>query len=178
MNLQITGTNVEATDAIKDYIRKKVRKVTKYLRDIIEIHVTLKLERYQQICEITILADHMTVRGEGNTADMYASVDLAVERIEKQLRRYRDKLITRRYKGSDSVQEAKMSVLEHSSVILDEKPVVIVENRVPVKPMGVEEAVMQMDLMNRDFLVFKNAESGAINVIYHRADGNIGLIET
>jgi putative sigma-54 modulation protein len=178
MNLRITGTNIDATDAIKDYIKKKIRKVTKYLRDVIEIQVTLKVERYQQICEITILADHITVRGEGDTTDMYASVDLAVERIEKQLRRYRDKLIRRRYRGADSVQEAKMSVLEHSSVILDEKPVVIVENRVPVKPMNVEEAVMQMDLMNRDFLVFKNAESDAINVIYHRADGNIGLIET
>ncbi|UCE26632.1 MAG: ribosome-associated translation inhibitor RaiA [Candidatus Coatesbacteria bacterium] len=178
MNLRITGTNVDVTDAIKDYIRKKLKKVTKYLRDIIEIHVTVKQERYQQICEITILAGHITVRGEGDTADLYASVDLAVERIEKQIRRYRGKLISRRHRGADSVQEAKMSVLEHSSVILDGKPVVIVEDMVPVKPMSVEEAVMQMDLMNRDFLVFKNAESDAVNVIYNRTDGNIGLIET
>lgn len=178
MNLQITGTNIDVTDAIKNYIRKKLKKVTKYLRNIIEIHVTVKQERYQQICEITILADNITVRGEGDTADLYASVDLAVERIEKQLRRYRGKLISRRHRGANSVQEAKISILEHSSVILDEKPVVIVEDMVPVKPMGVEEAIMQMDLLNRDFLVFKNAESDAVNVIYHRSDGNIGLIET
>lgn len=178
MDVKITGKNVEVTDAIRDYTVKKLRKVTKYLRDIIEINVTFRLERYQEICEIMILADHLTVRGEGNTADMYASVDLAVERIEKQLRRYRGKLISRRSRGAEAVKEAKISVLEHSSVVFDEKPLVIIEDRVPVKPMNVEEAVMQMDLTDRDFLVFKNSETGEINVIYHRADGNIGLIET
>ncbi|MCP4230150.1 MAG: ribosome-associated translation inhibitor RaiA [bacterium] len=178
MNVQITGKHIDVTDAMKDYIKKKINKLTRHLRDVIEVSVTLHVERYHHICEINIMADHLQIRGEGDTNDMYTSIDVAVDKIEKQLRRYRDKLQKRKIRGAEAVRESKMTVYDHRSVALeDEARVIVHSDKIPVKPMSVEEAVMQMDLLDQDFLVFKNAISDDINVIYHRRDGNIGLIE-
>ncbi len=178
MNIQITGKNIDVTDAMKDYIKKRINKLTRLLRDVIEVSITLHVERYHHICEINILADHLTIRGGGDTNDMYTSIDVAVDKIEKQLRRYRDKLQKRKIRGGDVVRESKMTVYDHRSVALEDEARIIVQvDKISVKPMSVEEAVMQMDLLDQDFLVFKNAITDEINVIYHRRDGNIGLIE-
>ncbi len=177
MNIQITGKRVEVTAALKEYIDKKITKITKNLRGVIDANVTLRLERYHHIAEVTITADHVTIRGEGDTADMYSSIDMACNRIEKQINRYRGRLQRRRPGIAEKVRDAKMTVIEHQSVAREEKPVIIKVDKIPVKPMALEEAVMEMDLLNQDFLVFKNAETDAVNVIYHRRDGNIGLIE-
>ena len=178
MGLQITGKRVDVTDAMKTYIEKKVDKITKRLRDVQDVIVTLRIERYHHIAEITILADHLTIRGEGNTADMYSSIDTACSKIEKQIRKYRSRIQSRRTPRPDKVPEAVMTVYDHRAMARDEDTRVVVSvDKIPVKPMTVEEAVMEMDLMSRDFLVFKNAETDQVSVIYHRRDGNIGLIE-
>lgn len=177
MNIQITGKRVEVTDAMKEYIEKKINKITKTLRGVMEAVVTLRIERYHHIAEVAILTDHVTIRGEGNTADMYTSIDLACDRIEKQIRRYRDKIQKRRTAPAGKFREARMTVIDHDSITRENAPVIIKVDKIPVKPMALEEALMEMDLLNQDFLVFKNAETDAINVIYHRRDGNIGLIE-
>jgi len=109
---------------------------------------------------------------------MYTSIDVAVDKIEKQLRRYRDKLQKRKIRGGEAIRESKMTVYDHRSVALEDEARVIVQvDKISVKPMSVEEAVMQMDLLDQDFLVFNNATTDEINVLYHRRDGNIGLIE-
>jgi putative sigma-54 modulation protein len=178
VNLQITGKRVDVTDAMKIYVEKKINKITKKLRDVQDVIVTLKIERYHHIAEISIAADHLSIRGEGNTADMYSSIDTACSKIEKQIRKYRSRLQSRRTARPDKVREAMMTVYDHRAIARDQDSRVVVSvDRIPVKPMTLEEAVMEMDLMNQDFLVFKNAESDEINVIYHRRDGNIGLIE-
>ena len=178
MNLQITGKRVDVTDAMKIYIEKKINKITKKLRDVQDVIVTLRIERYHHIAEISIAADHLSIRGEGNTADMYSSIDAACSKIEKQIRKYRSRLQSRRTARPDKVREAMMTVYDHRAISRDQDSRVVVSvDRIPVKPMTLEDAVMEMDLMNQDFLVFKNAESDDINVIYHRRDGNIGLIE-
>jgi putative sigma-54 modulation protein len=178
VGLQITAKRVEVTDAMKNYIGKKVGKITKRLRDVQDIAVTLRIERYHHIAEITIAADHLTIRGEGNTADMYSSIDLACNKIEKQIRRYRSRIQSRRTARPEKIRDAVMTVYDHRAMARDQDTRVVVSvDKIPVKPMNVEEAVMEMDLMSMDFLVFKNAETDDINVIYHRRDGNIGLIE-
>ncbi len=178
MNVQITGKRVDVTDAMRGYIEKKIDKITKHLKDVIDVVITLRIERYHHIAEINITADHLTIRGEGNTADMYSSIDMASNRIEKQINRYRGRLQTRRVAPPDKLREARMTVFEHESIARSEvKPVIVRVDKIPVKPMALEEAVMEMDLLNQDFLVFKNAETDDLNVIYHRRDGNIGLIE-
>jgi len=180
VNIQVTGKRVDVTDAMKDYIDNKITKVTKYLHNVSDVIVTLRIERYHHIAEIAIAADRLTIRGEGNTSDMYSSIDMACNRIEKQIRRYRDRLRRRRTTAPppEQIHEAKMTVYEHQAIAREEdNRVVIKVDKIPVKPMALEEAVMEMDLMDRDFLVFNNPESDEINVIYHRRDGNIGLIE-
>jgi putative sigma-54 modulation protein len=178
VNLHITGKRVDVTDAMKDYIEKKINKISNKLRDVQDVAVTLRIERYHHIAEITIAADHLTIRGEGNTADMYSSIDAACSKIEKQVRKYRSRIQGRRTARPDKVREAQMTVYDHRAMARDQDTrIVISVDQIPVKPMTLEEAVMEMDLMNQDFLVFKNAESDDINVIYHRRDGNIGLIE-
>lgn len=178
MGLQITGKRVDVTDAMKSYIEKKINKITKRLRDVQDAVVTLKIERYHHIAEITIAADHLTIRGEGNTADMYSSIDMACSKIEKQIRKYRSRIQSRRTARPEKTHEAVMTVYDHRAMAREQDTrVVVAVDKIPVKPMTVEEAVMEMDLMSRDFLVFKNAETDEVNVIYHRRDGNIGLIE-
>jgi putative sigma-54 modulation protein len=178
VGLQITGKRVDVTDAMKSYIEKKVEKITKKLRDVQEVIVTLRIERYHHIAEIAISADHLTIRGEGNTADMYSSIDMACSKIDKQVRRYRSRIHSRRTPRPDKTEKARMTVFDHQAMARDSDTRVVVSvDAIPVKPMTVEEAVMEMDLMNQDFLVFKNAETDDINVIYHRRDGNIGFIE-
>lgn len=178
MGLQITGKRVDVTDAMKTYIDKKVNKISKKLRDVQDVLVTLRIERYHHIAEITITADHLTIRGEGNTADMYSSIDMACNKIEKQIGKYRSRIQSRRAARPERIREAMMTVYDHRAMARDrDSRVVVSVDRIPVKPMNLEEAVMEMDLMNQDFLVFKNAETDEINVIYHRRDGHIGLIE-
>jgi len=178
VNLQITGKRVDVTDAMKNYVEKKIDKISKKLKDVQEVVVTLRIERYHHIAEITIAADHLTIRGEGNTADMYSSIDAACSKIEKQVRKYRSRIQSRRTARPGKVREAMMTVYDHRAMAREQDSRIVVSvDRIPVKPMTLEEAVMEMDLMNQDFLVFKNAESDDINVIYHRRDGDIGLIE-
>lgn len=178
MNLQITGKRVDVTDTMRDYIEKKIAKVTKNLRDVSDVVVTLHIERYRHVVDVSIHAGHITIRGEGNTTDMYTSIDAAFSRIEKQVRRYRDRLQARRASPPEKIRDATMTVYDHNAIAdEEERRVVVMTEKVPVKPMSLEEAVMEMDLLNQEFLVFKNAETDSINVIYHRRDGNIGLIE-
>jgi putative sigma-54 modulation protein len=174
VGLQITGKRVDVTDAMKIYIDKKIGKITERLRDVQDVIVTLRIERYHHIAEITIAADHLTIRGEGNTADMYSSCS----KIEKQIRKYRSRIQSRRSARPEKIREAVMTVYDHGAMAREQDTRVVVSvDKIPVKPMTVEEAVMEMDLMSRDFLVFKNAETDEVSVIYHRRDGNIGLIE-
>ncbi len=178
MGLQITAKRVDVTDAMKNYIEKKIGKITKRLRDVQDVAVTLRIERYHHIAEITIAADHLTIRSEGNTADMYSSIDIACSKIEKQIRRYRSRIQSRRTARPEKISDAVMTVYDHRAMAREQDTRVVVSvDKIPVKPMNVEEAVMEMDLMSMDFLVFKNAETDEVNVIYHRRDGNIGLIE-
>jgi len=178
VGLQITGKRVDVTDAMKIYIGKKIGKITKRLREVQDVIVTLRIERYHHIAEITIVADYLTIRGEGNTADMYSSIDIASNKIEKQIRKYRSRIQSRRVARPEKIREAVMTVYDHQAMAREQDTRVIVSvDKIPVKPMTVEEAVMEMDLMSQDFLVFKNAETDEVSVIYHRRDGNIGLIE-
>jgi putative sigma-54 modulation protein len=178
VGLQITAKRVDVTDAMKNYIEKKVGKITNRLRDVQDVAVTMRIERYHHIAEITITADHLTIRGEGNTADMYSSIDSACNKIEKQIRKYRSRIQSRRTARPEKIRDAVMTVYDHRAMAREQDTRVVVSvDKIPVKPMTVEEAVMEMDLMSMDFLVFKNAETDDVNVIYHRRDGNIGLIE-
>ena len=180
MGVDITFRNLGPSDSIKDYVNEKVAKVNKYLDQDAQAHVVLSLDRYVHLAEISIHAGRYHLRGREKSEDMYASIDLAMDKIERQLRRYKERIKNRQHAvhhGQDVVEaHVRHDVLDAGSVE-EAKPRIIRTSEFTAKPMSVEEAVMQMDLLDNEFLVFTNAESREVNVVYRRKDGNYGLIE-
>lgn len=189
MQLNITFRHVEPIESLKEYVREKVERADKYLDRAGEAHVVLTHERHLNNADITIQSGSWVLRGREKSEDMYASIDLAMDKIERQLRRYKDRL--KNHHGRERVHH-RHELLQQVKVRYDvvqvptpEEPAapaelasrVIRTNEFLAQPMRVEEAVMQMDLMNNDFLVFMNADSNEVNVVYRRKDGHYGLIE-
>lgn len=198
MQLNITFRNLDSSDALKEYAKEKVERVHKYLDRAGGAHVVLSLERHLHHADITIQSGAFLLRGREKSEDMYASIDLAMDKIERQLRRYKEKL--KNHHGRERVHHRQdlMNQLRvrydvvaipepgEGQELLPERgeapapppgPQIIRSNEFLAKPMTVEDAVMQMDLMNNDFLVFTNVTSNEMNVVYRRKDGHYGLIE-
>jgi putative sigma-54 modulation protein len=172
MMVTVTGKNVEVTDALRDYSEKKAAKVNKFFeKSPVGAQVTLSTERGKHIVDITIQVNGLLLRGEEKTNDMYASIDGAIDKIERQVHKYKTR-INRRLHNDNKVVISPVIHMEESIA-----PVIKRTKRFTVKPMSDEEAVMQMDLLGHDFFVFSNSETDEINVVYRRKDGNYGLIE-
>jgi len=169
VNIQVRGRNVEVTEALKDYIAKRVGKVEKYLDNIREAQVTLAVERGFHRVEVTIPVNGIILRGEESTPDMYASVDLVVEKLEKQVQKHKGRLIKRLGKSAGETPDERFADYDY--------PQIVRTKRFDIKPMTVDEAVLQMNLLGHSFFVFSNSESEQVNVLYKRKDGNYGLIE-
>jgi len=172
MAVTVRGKNIDITPALKDYVEKRIGKVTKYFNVLGEITVILTVEKGRHIVEVTLPVNGMLLRGEEATTDMYTSIDLVIEKLEKQIEKYKTKISRRLRDGSfrgDLVTSAATDEGEEFRVVKTK--------RFAVKPMNIEEAIMQMNLINHDFYVFTNAETEEVNVVYRRKDGNYGLIE-
>jgi len=176
--MQITTTfrHIDASEALKSYAEEKLSRVQKYIDEPISAQVFLTVEKIRHIAEITITAKGITIKASEETNDMYAAIDAVLDKIERQLRRYKEKI--KAHKPSSEAQERKIkkSIVEAETLGQNE-PVIIKSKTFSIKPMSVEEAVMQMDLLHKDFLVFTDSATEDINVIYRRKDGNYGLIE-
>jgi putative sigma-54 modulation protein len=186
MQVNITFRGMDSTESLKAYVKEKIEHVEKYFDRPVEAHAVLSLERYLQHADVTITAGHYVLRGRVKSEDMYKSIDESMDKIERQLRRYRDKLRTAKHRGRDNGAaqlRVRHDVFQPPGPHLEESeewtqgPTIIRSNEFLVSPMTVEEAVMQMDLLNNDFLVFTNAKTGDFNVVYRRKDGHFGLIE-
>jgi putative sigma-54 modulation protein len=181
MQVNITFRGMESTESLKSYVKERIEHVEKYFDRAVEAHAVLSLERYLHHADITIQAGSYLLRGKTKSEDMYKSIDEAVDKIEKQLKRYRDKLKTTKRKEDDKGVKGRHAVIEapegEEGEAWAEGPRIIRSNEFFVKAMKVDEAIMQMDLLNNDFLVFTNEGSGDINVVYRRKDGHFGLIE-
>ncbi len=177
MQIATTFRHMEASEALKSYAEEKLGRVQKYIDEPIVAQVFLSVEKIRHIAEITITAKGITIKASEETNDMYAAIDAVLDKIERQLRRYKEKI--KEHKPSGEVQERKVtkSIVEAESLGVQQEPVIIKSKTFSIKPMSVEEAVMQMDLLHKDFLVFTDSVTEDINVIYRRKDGNYGLIE-
>lgn len=188
MQMNITFRHIDPIDSLKNYAREKVERVNKYLDKATEAHVVLSLERHLHHADISIHSGTFLLRGKERSEDMYASIDLAMDKIEKQLKRYKEKLKhhhgrERVHHRQEYVEQMKVrhrvfeghGTAEQLSETSGQK--IVKTNEFLAHPMGVEEAIMQMDLMNNDFYVFTNSTTMEMNVVYHRKDGTIGLIE-
>ena len=170
MQVTINGKNIEISEYLRDLTNKKVGKLDRYFPGDTEVQVTLSVEKNRHIVEITIPYAGGIIRGEEVTGDMYASIDSVIAKLEKQIIRHRTKLEkTLRYEDAPEVEDFDDDE--------DEGPQIVRVKRFSIKPMSVEEAALQMELLGHSFFVFTNDETNDMNVIYQRKDGNYGLIE-
>lgn len=170
MKINVRGKNIEVTPALLEYLEKKLKKLDKYFNNELEAQVTLSVARESHSVDVTISIDGLLLRGEEATEDMYASIDLVVDKIERQLHKYKTRINRKlRQKGIKEQTTAPARADEGA------EPRVVRTKRFVMKPMQLEEAILQMDLLGHDFYVFAN-EAGEINVLYRRKDGNYGLI--
>lgn len=173
MKVIISGKHMDVTNALKEHVKKKIGKLEKYFKDITEVQVTLSVEKERHIVEVTIHVNGIILRGEEATGDMYASIDMVVDKLEKQIEKYKTKLY-KKYRKSFRFNDVEMQSTKHQD---NGEPQIVKTKRFAIKPMPVEEAVLQMDLLGHDFFVFTNADTEEVNVVYKRKDGNYGLIE-
>lgn len=173
MLVKVSGKNLEVTDALKEMIEGKLERFGKYFKEDTEAQATLSVEKNRQIIEITIPMNGSILRAEEATEDMYSSVDKAIDKLNRQIRKYKTRL-EKRQKGHETIRFENVPNLE-GGYKEDEK--IVKTKRFPVKPMDAEEAVLQMELLGHNFFVFTNSDTDDVNVVYKRKDGNYGLIE-
>ena len=182
MQISVSGKHVEITDAIRRHAEEKIGKLQRYFDIIHSVEVTASVVRNWHVVEITVHADGVLLRGEEKSPDMYTSIDQVVDKLERQLKKYKGKLIDRQRELASrrNLPAAAAPIeAEPAPVGLEEEVAgrLVRTKRFAVKPMSPEEAALQMELLGHDFYVFANSETEQVNVIYRRKDGNYGLIE-
>ena len=173
MRIIITGRNIDLTDGLKNAVEDKLSKLEKYFTPDTDVYVTLSVEKERQKVEVTIPAKGNIIRSEQVSNDMYVSIDLVEEVIERQLKKYRTKLIA---KHQNAASAFKQEFLEEQS-IEDEEIQITRVKKVDMKPMYAEDACVQMELSGHDFFVFVNAETDQVNVVYKRKGNTYGIIK-
>ena len=175
MDITVTFRHMEPIESLKSYAEEKVSKINKYLDSPLEAHVVMTVEKFRHQADITLSVNGTLIKGVEETGDMYSAIDQVMDKIEKQVKRHLSKIRDRR---SENLKNEDRSVGEDADerALAQEEPVIEVEKMI-AKPMDPEEAAMQLNLSRQDFLVFRNAKSREINVIYKRGDGNLRLIE-
>lgn len=173
MKINVHGDKIKITKPIKEYVEKKLSKIDKYFENADEVtaYVKARVKDYEQIIEVTIPMHKVTIRAEESHADLYAAIDLVVDKVERQIRKNKTKL-NNKYKASEIVD---------INFNFDEEPDEIVRKivrrkNIESKPMNEEEAILQMELLGHDFFVFKNVDEECVSVLYVRKDGNYGII--
>ena len=173
MKYVIRGEKVEITEAIKKYITEKIGKLDKYFSNPEEIkaNVLVRIRGVEQIVEVTIPIKKIVLRCEERDEDLYKAIDLASDKLERQLRKNKTKMMKQKKDVTKAIRFGEMEPIE-------EKEEIVKRKKIEMKPMSEEEAMMQMDLIDHDFFVYKDVETKTVNVIYKRKDGTFGIIET
>ena len=175
MAVKVRGKNIEVTQALKDYVEKRVQTITKQFKTVGEITAVMRVERNEHIVEITVPAKGIVLRAQESTDNMYASIDNCVEKIARQIHKYKTRLMKRKYSNfqENAVEPPEVANEE----VADAGDFKVVRNKTYVmRPMNVQEAIMQMNMLNHDFFVFFNAETEKIAIVYRRKSGDYGLI--
>ncbi|MFH2063813.1 MAG: ribosome-associated translation inhibitor RaiA [Pseudomonadota bacterium] len=174
MQTSVTFKNIDSSDHLKSFIQDKLNRLDKLLDNPAEANVVLSVEKFRHIAEISLSGDRLNIVGKEETNDMYSAIDMVLDKLETQLKKNKQKIKKRRptsrkkNKGFDSPD---MQYME------EDIPRTVKIQNIEYKPMDVEEAVMQMDLVDDHFFVFTNARTDRVNVLYRRSDGDYGLIQ-
>lgn len=173
MELVIRGDKIKVTEAMKNYIEEKIGKLDKYIEDSsnVRANVLVKVKNHNQIIEITIPLKSFILRSEESQEDIYAAVDKAVDKLERQIRKNKTRLMSKQAKTYDF----SFSEIEEMD---EEEEKIIKRKKIEVKPMDEEEAIIQMELLNHQFYMYKDSETNQTVVVYKRKDGGYGIIES
>ena len=195
MNFNIRGENLEVTPALRGYVEKKVSKLERYFdtTPVADVHVNMEVQNSEKILEVTIPMPQLLHRAEETHTDMYAAIDLATDKLERQIRKYKTK-VNRKFRQNGKTSEVFKNNIEElneeianggvkEAPLMDEVTEeddgleIVRTKRFNLKPMDTEEAILQMDMLGHNFFVFANSVSGDTSVVYKRRDGRYGLIE-
>ncbi|MED1852902.1 ribosome-associated translation inhibitor RaiA [Brevibacillus borstelensis] len=184
MKFQIRGENIQVTAALREYVEKKVGRLAKYFENFspADVQVTMRVLKGEGTIEVTIPLSGVILRAEETHEDMYASIDLVVEKLERQIRKHKTKLIRKlrtesTNKAAGNSRQAVAVLTEDLEEGEDVDIDIVRTKRFNLKPMDAQEAVMQMDMLGHSFFVFQNSDTNDVNVVYRRNDGRYGLIE-
>lgn len=181
MQFSLTFRHMDATDALKNYTEERLQRIKKYFPDPISCNVVLSANRFNHRVDVTLkLHNGFQVAGHETTENMYSSIDLVAAKIERQVRKYKDKL--RHHKGRESralpMTHSVVTEQAEEEVRPDENGAVITREQIHAEPMTVGDAIMQINLLHQDFFVFLNDDNGQLSVLYRRERDEYGLIET
>jgi putative sigma-54 modulation protein len=176
MEITVTFRHIDASESLKAYAEEKVSKMDKYFDFPVEAHIVLAVEKFRRSADVTLNVNGTLIKGVVETEDMYSAIDQVMDKIEKQVKRNREKMRDRRAEARKNETALGRSESEEVADSGTEELRIEVE-KIVAKPMDAEEAAMQFNLSQQDFMVFRNSRSREINVIYRRKDGNLGLME-
>ncbi len=176
MRISVTFRHMEPTEEFRKYAEEKIGRLKKYLYNPVDAKVVLSVEKHRNIAEVVINADKTTIKGKETTDDMYKAIDTVTEKIEKQIKRHKGKLIKHKGNNTRDLPEAAAEPTVDAEVELDKGGISIITKAIDTKPMTVEEAAMQLGMSNSEFMVFQNADTKRVNVVYKRKDSNYGHI--
>ncbi len=174
MQTSVTFKNLDSSEHLKNYVSAKLDRFDRLLDNPAGANVVLRVEKFRHIAEININGDRMTINGKEETEDMYSAIDMVLDKLEKQIKKGKEKTRERRSKAK---AKAQTNSGEAAAELEDDQPQQVKIKNIDYKPMDVDEAVLQMGLTSDNFLVFTNARTDQINVLYRRHDGDLGLIQ-
>ena len=172
MQTSVTFKKMDASDHLRNYVSEKLDRLDKYLYNPAEASVVLSVEKFRHICEVNIIGDRLNINGKEETNDMYSAIDMVLDKLEAQIKKSKQK-----GRGRRGGTKASQILAESQSWPDEEGPTALKVTNIEYKPMDVEEAIMQIDLVDDTFLVFTNSRTDQVNVIYRRSNGGLGLIQ-
>ncbi|MEK6790117.1 MAG: ribosome-associated translation inhibitor RaiA [Deltaproteobacteria bacterium] len=174
MQVTVTFRHMDSSEPLRKYALEKSERLAKYLFEPIDIHWTLSVEKIRHIADATASANGVAIKAQCDTQDMYSAIDMVMDKLEKQVRKHKEKVKDHKPHGAETVKEALGA---QAAVPAGARPRIVTKENRFIKPMSVEEAAMQMGVVDNDFLVFTDSATSHINVIYRTKDGEYGLIE-
>ncbi|GAA0078887.1 ribosome-associated translation inhibitor RaiA [Clostridium sp. CTA-5] len=171
MKVTVIGKNIEITNALREMVQKKISKLGKYFDSDIEAKATLSIQRNRQIVEVMIPFNGVLLRGEESNTDMYTAIDLVEDKLERQIRKQKTKLSRKKHESLKYGEIVDLLPKE------EDESKLVRRKKFGVKPMDIEEAILQMELIGHNFFVYQDAKSSKVNVVYKRKDGDYGLLD-
>lgn len=177
MQLTVTFRHMDSNEQLREYVKEKIMRIKKYLDHQVEAQVVLSAEKFRKIAEITLWTNGYTINCQEETGDMFSSIDMVMDKLERQIKKFKEKIQHFKPNQQAGTARLKMEVISSESLEEEREPRIIKTKSFSTKPMTLEEAVLQLELLNNNFLVYVDAQTQNVNVLYKRKDGDYGLIE-